>query len=129
VTDLSMDQRADILRYASALLGDEHRADPVRVGQAALPLLEWAERAPGRSDLSARMRAMSRQYGNMRRFSAEDGDPAAFANAAMSHYDFLTAGPRDADADWPANDPGLAGKLDAVTRRLGGTHGDGSQDS
>jgi len=122
-----MDQRADILRYASALLGDEHRADPVRVGQAALPLLEWAEKAPERGDLSARMRAMSRQYRNSRRFSAEDGDPAAFVNAAKSHYDFLTAGPRD--ADWPVTDPGLAGKLDALTRKTRGPHDDGGHDS
>lgn len=127
--DLSMDRRAAVLRYASALLPEEDRANPVRVGQAALPLLEWAEKAPDRRDLSARMRAMSLQHFNRRR--PAEGGPAAFVEAAKAYYDFLAAGPDGdpASADYATDDPGLAARLDAVARKISGSHGDGSQDS
>lgn len=58
------DDRADILRYASRLLGPSDRYHAERVLEMAEPLLEWAAQARDVTDLRLRMRAMCRQDAN-----------------------------------------------------------------
>jgi hypothetical protein len=58
------DDRADILRFASIMLGPSDRYHAELVTEMAAPLLEWAAQARDIADLRLRMRAMRRQYEN-----------------------------------------------------------------
>jgi hypothetical protein len=58
------DDRADILRYASAMLHPSDRYHADLVAEMAEPLLEWAGQARDETDLRLRMRAMRRQDAN-----------------------------------------------------------------
>ena len=91
------DKRADILVYASNLLGTRDRA-PDAVLAAAQPLLDWAAEACSTIDLHFRMRAMSRVNCNEQlRLSDRAGDtgpvrltPREFVDRAITYYGFIT---------------------------------------
>jgi len=92
---IGAENRSTILMYAANLVTREQRADPVAVGAAALPLLEWAEEAEDPDDLRWRMRAMSRQHANLRSSTDEPCDPGKFVDDAGVHYAFIIAGEQD----------------------------------
>jgi hypothetical protein len=108
--NLTTDQRASVLGYASWLLNSQDRRNPVLVGQAALPLLEWAEQATDQADLDARMRALSRHHSNM---AGKPGSPAEFVEQASVYYAFLVAGRYGNTAS-----DGETGDLDSRTAEL-----------
>jgi hypothetical protein len=89
--DIGPDDRVSILGYASQLLSREDRRDPVKVAAAALPLLEYAEAAIGRSDLRARMRAMSRQHCNTMSLDGQPS-PAQFVDQSDILRAFIVQG-------------------------------------
>lgn len=80
--------RTDILGWASYIVSEEDRRNPVLVTAAASPLLEWASKADDRADLKARMSALRRQSFNGKNGT---GDPAGFVEAAAAYYAFITA--------------------------------------
>jgi hypothetical protein len=81
--------RADILGFASRLLSEDDRANPVLVAAAAIPLLEWAESAADEDDLRCRMRAMRRQHTNTYPQREVGVSPARFLDDAGTLYAFL----------------------------------------
>jgi hypothetical protein len=89
VTTVGPVKREAILRYASCLLSDDDRQEPVKAAAAALPLLEWAEQATDEDDLETRMHAMSQQHMNTR---GEERDPGQFVDEAGTLYAFLAGG-------------------------------------
>jgi hypothetical protein len=90
---VSPDNRKRLLRYASEIVPCEDREDAVKAATAALPLLEWAERAADEDDLELRMAALSQQYQNT--CGKQYSSPSEFVESAETLYAFLGGGSRD----------------------------------
>lgn len=85
---VSVNRRADVLRFASAIT--ENREDPIAVRANALPMLQWLENATDDEDQRARWKALWQQHTNVSS-QAPDDDPARFVASAEQYYAFLTA--------------------------------------
>jgi hypothetical protein len=88
---IGISNRDTIIRYASVLLPEEDRANPVLIAATAIPILEWAEQAADADDLRCRMLALSRQYVNTHAQHGT-GSPDRFVEDAGTLYAFIAAG-------------------------------------